>query len=233
MTRTVAKTAFVLVLVVAAGWAQDSAKPDPAVESVLTQMDKAAAAFRTAEASFVWDQYQKVVNDTDTQSGKIYFRRQGKEVQMAADITTPRKYVLYGEGKAQIYEPNIDQVTVYNVTKNRADVESLLVLGFGGSGHDLLKDYVVTSAGTENVAGVNANKLQLVPKSVKLRNNIERIVLWIDPARGISVQQQFFQGGGDYRLAKYSNIQINQKINDNVFKLKTTPKTKTLSPSGE
>jgi outer membrane lipoprotein-sorting protein len=233
MTRTVAKTGCVLVLVAAAAWAQDSAKPDPAVESVLVQMDKAAAAFRTAEASFVWDQYQKVVNDTDTQSGKIYFRRQGKEVQMAADITTPRKYVLYGEGKAQIYEPNIDQVTVYNVTKNRADVESLLVLGFGGSGHDLLKDYVVTSAGTENVAGVNANKLQLVPKSVKLRNNIERIVLWIDPARGISVQQQFFQGGGDYRLAKYSNIQINQKINDNVFKLKTTPRTKTLSPSGE
>ena len=203
------------------------------LEAALNSMDQAAANFRTAQCDFVWDQYQKVVNDTDTQSGKIYFRRQGKEVQMAADITTPRKYVLYGEGKAQIYEPNIDQVTVYNVTKNRADVESLLVLGFGGSGHDLLKDYVVTSAGTENVAGVNANKLQLVPKSVKLRNNIERIVLWIDPARGISVQQQFFQGGGDYRLAKYSNIQINQKINDNVFKLKTTPRTKTLSPSGE
>jgi outer membrane lipoprotein-sorting protein len=65
-----------------------------------------------------------------------------------------------------------------------------------------------------------------------LRNNIARIWLWIDPARGISVQQQFFQPDGDYRLAKYSNIKINQKLPDDVFKLKTTKKTKFVSPQG-
>ena len=51
-------------------------------------------------------------------------------------------------------------------------------------------------------------------------------MLWIDPARVVSVQQQFFEPSGDYRLAKYSDIQINQKLPDSVFKLKTTGKTK-------
>ena len=51
------------------------------------------------------------------------------------------------------------------------------------------------------------------------------IILWIDPARGVSLQQQFFQQGGDYRLSKYSDIQLNRKIPDSVFKLKTDNKT--------
>jgi outer membrane lipoprotein-sorting protein len=212
--------------------ASESAGSKSALEQTLSQMDQASRAFRTTEASFEWDQYQKVVNDTDIQKGKVYFRRQAKEVQMAADITEPRKYVLFSEGKVLVYEPNIDRVTEYNVAKNRADVESLLVLGFGGGGHDLLKVYDVSYLGNEQVMGVNASKLQLIPKSAKVRNNVERIVLWIDPARGVSVEQQFFQPGGDYRLTKYSDVQINQKIPDSVFKLKTSGKTTIVSPKG-
>ena len=47
------------------------------------------------------------------------------------------------------------------------------------------------------------------------------------------MQQQFFFGNsGDYRLAKYSDIKMNEKIPDSVFKLKTTGKTKFISPQG-
>ena len=103
-----------------------------------------------------------------------------------------------------------------------------------GSGHDLLKSYDVRLLGSEALNGVNAEKLELIPKSERLRNNfIARILLWIDPARGISVQQQFFQPQGDYRLTKYSEVQVNgKKIPDEVFKLKTTGKTQTVSPRG-
>jgi outer membrane lipoprotein-sorting protein len=230
-------SAIVLALLMVHGstvlHAQDASKPASSanLEQTLGQMDEAARNFRTIEATFEWDQYQKVVNDTDTEKGKVYYRRQGKDVQMAADITEPKKYVLFSEGKVSVYEPKIDQITEYNVSRNRSEVESLLILGFGGSGHDLLKAYDVSSLGSEQVGGVNAGKLQLVPRSAKVKNNVERILLWIDPARGISVQQQFFQPGGDYRLAKYSDIRLNQKIPDSAFKLKTTNKTKVLSPS--
>lgn len=220
----------VFFLLMASGFAQDSAS---GLDRVLSQMDTAAKNFRSAQASFVWNQYQKVIDETDAQKGKIYFRRQEKDTQMAADISEPdKKYVLYTGGKVQVYQPKIDQISEYSAGKNRTDIESFLVLGFGGSGRDLLSSYDVKYLGKENVSEVHAEKLELIPKSVRLRNNIARILLWIDPARGVSVQQQFFEPSGDYRLTKYSDIQINEKLPDNVFKLKTTGKTKVVSPQG-
>ena len=197
-------------------------------------MDAAAANFRTTEADVVWDQYQKVVDEHEEQKGRVYFRRAGNEIQMAADITQPdQKYVLFNGSRVQVYQPKIEQVTVYSTGKNREEVESFLVLGFGGRGHDLLKSFDVKSLGGEKVDGQDTAKLELVPKAANVRNNVDHIFLWIDPARGISLQQQFFFGlSGDYRLAKYSDIKINEKIPDSVFKLKTTGKTKVISPQG-
>ena len=79
---------------------------------------------------------------------------------------------------------------------------------------------------------MNAAKLDLMPKQAKVKSMFQTITLWIDPARGISVQQKFVEPSGDYRLAKYSNIKLNPKVPDNVFKLKTTGKTKVVTPNG-
>jgi len=111
-------------------------------------------------------------------------------------------------------------------------VESFLVLGFGGRGHDLEKSFEVSFQGYEQAGGVRAAKLNLVPKTAKGKNIFERIILWIDPARGISVEQQFVEPQGDYRLAKYSNIKLNQSIPAEAFKLKTTGRTKMVNPQG-
>ena len=203
------------------------------LESILSSMDHAAANFRSAQTDFVWDQYQKVVDEHDIQKGTMYFRRQGDEVQMAADVTSPaKKYVLFSGGMVSVYIPSAEQVTQYNAGKNKSDFETFLVLGFGGSGHDLQKSFDVKYAGMEQVQGVNAGKLELTPKSQKIRNMFATITLWIDPARGVSVQQKLLEPSGDYRLATYSNIELNRKINGDVFKLKTTSKTKFVRPNG-
>jgi outer membrane lipoprotein-sorting protein len=176
-----------------------------------------------------------VVNEHDLQKGTIYFRRVGKgDLEMAADIKSPApKNVLFSNGVVKMYEPKIERVTEYNAGKNRAEFESFLVLGFGGSGEDLKKAFDVKFGGLENVMGVNTAKLELTPKSAKVQNMFSQIILWIDPARGVSVQQKFLTADGDYRLAKYSNIVINNaKIPDDVFKLKTTSKTTIVKPQG-
>src|ERR1051325_9290799 len=138
------------------------------LEQTLTSMDKAAAAFKAIEADFTWDQYQKVVDETDTESGTIYFRRVGNEVQMMADITGPtpdkKKSVLFTDSKVQVYLPKAEQVTVYNTKKN-PDVESYLTLGFGGRGHDLSKSFDVSYLGSEKIGQVQTEKINLVPKS--------------------------------------------------------------------
>ena len=205
----------------------------PSLDSVLKKMDAAAASFQTAQADFVWDQYQKVVDEHDLQKGTVYYRRTGKEIEMMAEIKEPDpKFVLYKDGKLEVYQPKIEQVMEYAAGANRGEIESYLVLGFGGSGEDLIKSFDVSYLGEETVSGIATAKLQLIPKSEKFRNNISKILLWIDLSRGISVQQQFFQGQGDYRLAKYSAVQMKAKIGNDVFQLKTTKKTQFVSPRG-
>ena len=214
------------------------------LETVLKKMDTAAASFRSTQAEFEWDTYEKVIDEVDdVQTGAIYYRRTGKEIEMMADVRMEgtslktlkpeRKYVLFSQGKVRMYQPKVDQVTEFDLGKNRSGLESYVVLGFGGSGQDLVKSFDVTYVGPETINGVATAKLQLLPKSEKVRNTYNRIFLWIDLDKGISVQQQFFTPQQDYRLAKYSSIQVNgKKIPDEVFRLKTTSKTQTISPRG-
>src|SRR5438874_38240 len=56
------------------------------LETVLKKMDTAAVAFHTTEADFQWDQFTRVISSTDTQAGKIYFRRNAKNIEMFADV---------------------------------------------------------------------------------------------------------------------------------------------------
>ncbi len=209
-------------------------KPDvAALDTVLKKMDETASHFQTAQADFVFNQYQKVVDETDTQKGTVYYRKAGQQIEMMAEFTDPdKKFVLYKDGKLQVYQPKIEQVMEYSAGANQQELESLMVLGFGGSGQDLKKSYDVTYQGEETVDGIPTAKLQLIPKSDKLRSNLPQIILWIDLANGISVQQKLMQTQGDYRLAKYSGIKVNTKINNDVFRLKTTGKTKFVSPRG-
>jgi len=213
------------------------------LETVLKTMDLNAAKFQTVQANFEWDRYEKVIDEVDDiQTGTIYYRRVGKDVEMKADIKMAGpdrdklkpepKFVLFNQGKVQMYLPKPDQLTIYDMGKNRSDFEAYLVLGFGGSGQDLLKSFDVTYQGSEPVDGIATAKLQLIPKSERVRNTFAKILLWIDLDRGVSVRQQFFEPDQNYKLAKYSAIRPNEKIADDVFRLRTTSKTQTLSPRG-
>jgi outer membrane lipoprotein-sorting protein len=203
------------------------------LEEVLSLLDKASSGFRTVQTDFEWDQYQKVVDEHDIQSGVMYFRRSGSSVEMSAHIQKPdSKFVLFSGDELQVYLPKADQVTRYLAGKNRQDFEAYLVLGFGGRGHDLSKNFEVRYAGTETLDGAATYKLELVPKSQKAKGMFRLIMLWIDQQSGMSVQQKFQESGDDYRLAKYKEIKLNRKLPDDAFKLKTTGKTKYITPNG-
>jgi outer membrane lipoprotein-sorting protein len=174
------------------------------------------------------------VDETDTQKGTVYYRRSGQEIEMMADIKEPdRKFVLYKDGKLQVYQPRIEQVIEYSTGANHSEIEGYLVLGIGGSGQDLKKSFDVSFQGEETIDNIRTAKLQLIPKSEKVRNNyFSEAFLWIDLSRGVSIQQKFMQSQGDYRVAKYSAVNLHAKIGNDVFRLKTTNKTKFVSPRG-
>ena len=208
-----------------------SAAASGELAAVLAKMNQSSTKFRSAQGDFEFQSYQKLTDDTDTQKGRIYFRREKKGVDAAFDIGGPApKQVVYKDGKLQIFEKKINQVTERNVGQNKSDVEAFLSLGFGASGDELQRDYGVKMDGWETVDGVKTAKLDLTPKKEKVQQTYNRIILWIDPERDVLLKQQFFEHSGDYRLAHYTNMKLNEKIADDVFHLKTNGNTKTVKP---
>jgi outer membrane lipoprotein-sorting protein len=219
---------------------QNSSGSSNGLEAVLSQMDESSKSFHNAQADFEWRQYQKVVDETDIQKGSIYFVRGEnqpgdkavKGTEMAAEITVPdKKNIVFAGGDLKLYQPRIDQLTLYHAGKNSGDLESFLVLGFGSRGHDLPKAFDVKFAGYETIDNVRCAKLTMTPKSQKVSNIFQSVTLWIDIARDVSLKQQFFEPSGDYRIAIYSNFKLNGKIPSDVFKIKTTSKTQTITPA--
>jgi outer membrane lipoprotein-sorting protein len=201
-----------------------------ALERVLRRMDQTAADFRTAQADLVWTTYNSVAEQNLTDKGKIYFRRSGKVIEMAVELQPPsERQIVFTSGKVQVYTPGTGQVDVYDASAHREEVETFLVLGFGSSGADLRKSFELSYAGLEKIKGVETDKLELVPISASIKSHFPRIDLWIDLQRGVSLRQQLFQDGGDYRLADYSDIKLNDKLPKNAFKLKTSGSTRTVT----
>ncbi len=227
---------FVLGLVLtlpAAAHAQAAASVDASsgdVQKVIAQLNAAAAKFVSAQADFSWEQYQAVVQESDTQSGTIYFERKKGATRTAADFELENgkpapKTVVYDGGEVNFYQPAIKQITVMRAGANRGQWESFLTLGFGGSGAELQANWKVALQGTETIGGVSVAKLDLVPVEAKVLELFTHVTIWVDPARGVSLKQIFYEPGGDKRTATYTNIRYNQPIANDVFKIVPAPGT--------
>lgn len=179
------------------------------LDKVLAQMDAAAAKFQNAQADFVWDNYIKVVDDHEQQSGAIYFDRSGGQTQMAALIEKPaKKTVVYKQQTLSYYDPSLDQLNVFSAV---GKYESFLTLGFGGSGKDLKAAWQITDLGPETVDGTPTEKLDLTSQQAKESAKIDHITIWVDPARAVSLKQVFFYTSGDMRTSTFTHIKYNEK----------------------
>jgi outer membrane lipoprotein-sorting protein len=205
--------------------ANAQAKPDR-LKAVLAQMDAGSKTFRSAEASIQKQQFEKIVNDTTTESGTIYFLRNGISTQVGAKFDPPSEQTLeYKNGAVRLYSAGTNHIDQYSATgANQARFETYMTLGFGGSGSDLAKAWTITDQGTEKMSDggrpVEVEKLDLVSKDASVRGNFTHITIWVDAARDLSLKQEFFTPSGDTQTTIYSNIRLNQPINLRAFAIK-------------
>ena len=199
------------------------AQPKPGhLDEVLRQMDAASLKFQSAEANFQWDTYEAVVKDTTTQKGTIFFKKEGGAITMGARITSPSIKILeFKGGVLRLFDPGADHLTTVDETRNKAQVESFLTVGNGGSGKDLAKAWTISDLGDETIDGVATAKLDLVPKDPAVRANCTHMTIWVDPVRGVQLKQSLYMPSGDYRTAVYSNIKYNQKVDQKPYQIVT------------
>ncbi len=232
-SRAPMTTVFAVGVLLCAGVAKAQSASNADLDKVLAQMDAAAAKFHSAQAKFQWDQFERVVSSTDTQTGVIYFLRSGARTQVAADILTydgqpAKKTIVFRDGVLKFYQPQINQMTVIRAGDKQDQFESYLALGFGGSGSELKKSWNIAYQGMETIDGVQTAKLDLVSKVASERNTISHLTIWVDPTRAISLKQIMFEPSGDSRTAYYRDIAYNKKIPSSVFKIKTNSQTQVV-----
>lgn len=229
--RTLALISLMAMASVAlrAGAADDLAK-------VIARLDASAKTFKSAQADIVWDNVQtKPFEDKDSQVGTVLFER-GKdgELKLALHVVTDQgrpadKEVVYSDGVGKMYQPGIKQLEVFKVGDNRAQLNTFLTLGFGGSGQDLEKNWKIAYAGVEQAAGGSAVKLQLTPVDASLAKTTPKVLLWIDMDKGVAVKQQRFGSDGGYVEFTYTNIRLNGKAPHDAFEIKTAPGTQIVN----
>lgn len=205
------------------------------LQTVLAKMDASAATFKSAQADIEWDSVQtNPIPDTSSQSGTVVFERKNGEVQAAlrlkmSDGKPYEKDMVYANGVGKMYEPSNKQLNVYPVGSHRQVFDTMLTLGFGGSGTDLQKNWTVQFLGDEKVNGIPTVKLQLTPKDSEVLKAAPKVILWVDMSKGIGIKQQRFQADGTYAVVTYSNIRLNGKVPSNAFELNTAPGTQTIN----
>lgn len=204
----------------------------PQLTSVLKQMDTASKNFRNARANFRCDYYERVVRDTTTQAGPIYFSREGTTMQMGLVVNGPKgkpeKVVQYKDGILQMFDPGVDQITVLHAGADQAQYEGYFTLGFGGSGTELAHAWNITDLGQDTLTDggqpVKTEKLDLSSKDANSKT-FTHITIWVDPTRALSLRQIFYLPNNDKRTCDYSDVKLNGKLDMKTFEIKKTSHT--------
>jgi len=224
--RKLVITAFLALLLPVPGAFADD------LEGVLRKLDAAAASFQSTTADFEFDSTQTdPVPDTDVQKGIVYYDRKGNAFQMGVHINEVNgkpvpKIITVSGGVFKLYEQLPNQVTT---SSKVSKYESYLVLGFGASGKDLQQKWNITYLGSETLNGIKTDKLQLIAKDPQVLKLFPKVVIWIDPSRGVSLKQIFDEGQGQSRTCIYSNIKVNQPLPADAFTFKTDSKTQFIN----
>ena len=220
-----------LCVICVGGWAAGSQSRGPwTVESVLRQLDMQGKTFRSLSADVERTKVTVVVNDHSTETGTLLVRGDKMLLQMKApDVRT----VLRTGDNLYVYTPGLNRVEEYNLGKNRTMVDQFLLLGFGTSGKELEKSYLVTLLGEPMLDDKKTVELELTPKSAEARNQISKIQIWFDESSWLPVQQQFNEtGSGDYFTIRYSKIVRNPAISESEFKPHWPKGTERTHPQG-
>jgi outer membrane lipoprotein-sorting protein len=231
--RAIPQIACLAAIVVLTGLARAQSKTSGLPPAIQSQMDAASAKFTSAQADLEQELFTKVVHDTETQTGQIYFLRKNGSTQMgmkllppgAAPGAQPAQVISFSGGKAQLFNPGTNQIDEAPATgKNQALAETLITLGFGSSGADLAKAWTITDQGAETLDDgkqpIKTEKLDLVSTDPNIRNNFTHITIWIDPVRDVSLKQISYQPSGDTRTVYFTNIRLNQPVDTAPFAIK-------------
>jgi len=219
--------AFLLFGCSSTALSQETMTPD--TRRILQHMDLVSKQLTDLTADIRQTKVTLVVNDTSTDTGKLFLKRTKSGNRTKLEYEKPVvKILLIDKGKVLIYEPKINTLQEVDLGKNRAQAEFLLT-GVGQSSANLTQTHTVRFLKEETVNGIKTSLLELKPKGPSM---FSQIWLWIDPALGLPIQTRLTESSGDYLTFQLENIKINPKLSDKTFKLNLPSDVQRMKPMG-
>ncbi|HEY1755566.1 MAG TPA: hypothetical protein VGG72_09240 [Bryobacteraceae bacterium] len=209
------KKRILLALAVAA-----MARPD-SLDEVLSRMDTAAKAFKSYSADVKIKEYEKIIDDTVLSSGSMRLQRTKAGVSGILDFSAGEKpFIVHLDGsKFQKYFPKANEIQQGNMRKVSTTFDQMLLLGFAVTRDDMMRDYDVSLGGPEKVGSIATTRIVLKPKSADTLKTVTTIELWIPDGKGYPIQEKETAPNKDYRLATFSNLQLNPPLPPSAFEL--------------
>jgi outer membrane lipoprotein-sorting protein len=194
-------------------------KLPPDLSEILSRMNDAAKRLKTVSANLTYTKVTVLVNDKSTTEGRLFFRK-GKAPEIRIEMQQPEsKIILFKKNKAEIYLPKINQLQEVNLEQKSGLVEEFFLLGFGSETEELKKSYRLKYIKEEELEGDTTALLELIPRKESVASQITKIEMWVSEESWLPSQQQFFEPGGDYMIARYRAVKVNLKIPSSTFEI--------------
>jgi outer membrane lipoprotein-sorting protein len=194
-------------------------KLPPDLSEILSRMNDAARRLKTLTANLEYTKVTVLVNDKSREEGRLFFRK-GKSPEIRIEMQQPEsKVMLYKKNKAEVYLPKINQLQEFNLEQKSGLVEEFLLLGFGSEAGELKKSYKLKYLKEEELEGDTTAVLELTPRKESLASQLTKIEMWVSEESWLPAQQQFFEPGGDYLIARYTAVKVNLGIPSSTFEI--------------
>jgi len=195
---------------------------DDSLAAVSARMDKASTRFKDLTADMKRVSYTAFIKEESVDTGTIAVKMpKPHDYHLLMDFRSPDpKQVQLTGTRLLVFYPRTTTAQEIDLGKtNKAQIETFMALGFGSNSRDLQNANTVKFGGPESVDGQKATRIELIPKSKDVAVQFPKFELWISDDTGISIQQKIYQPGGDYSLATYTHMKINQNLPDSAVRI--------------
>jgi outer membrane lipoprotein-sorting protein len=191
------------------------------VDDVLGRLDTTAKGFKSYSASIKKVDYIKTIDERYDSSGVIHLRKIKNGISGIIDFSVGRDpYIWHLDGtKIQKYLPKANETHEGDYRKYAATLDQALLLGFGITRAEILRDYDVKLGGEEKVDAINTTRIVLTPKSAAFLKLAKTIELWIPFGAGYAVRMKETAPNGDYQLGTFSTVLLNPTLPQSAFEL--------------
>jgi outer membrane lipoprotein-sorting protein len=188
-------------------------------------MDTAAKSFKSYSATVKRLDYTKVLDSTDESGGSMRLKSSKNGIVGIMDFTSgPDHTVIHFNGPTvERYLPKASTIEVFNARKFSSTLDQMLLLGFARTRDEMNQDYDIKLAGAEMVDSTHTTHIVLTPKSAEALKYVKTIELWIPDGKGNPIRQKGTEPSGNYKLATFSDLQVNPPLPDSAFDLAAVP----------